>query len=77
VDCPGYKEIRNIWERFAKGRRYLALRDPSSNPQKELRVVPNKEWPILLKTFLSCKPSPQMIESFLRINGLEKADYIV
>lgn len=71
VDCPGYKEFRNIWERFAKGRRYFPLRDPNSNPKKELRAVPNREWPKFLRTLNNCNPSSQMFKEFININTIK------
>jgi len=69
VDCKGYKEFRRIWEKFAKGRQYFALRNPNDNLNKPLRTVPNQEWPKLLNIFFNCKPSSQMISKFMKIKG--------
>ncbi|MBC8432542.1 MAG: YkgJ family cysteine cluster protein [Desulfobacterales bacterium] len=72
VHCPGYSEIRCIWEEFAKRRKYFALIDPNVNKGAVIRKASKKEWPKLLKTFFRCNPSPQMISEFKKMNEIRE-----
>lgn len=76
VNCPGHDEFYRVVDAFFAHRIYAALHLPGlrefSHRKNNIRIVPNREWPRLLRKFKKTQPSDSMMREFYSINKLPK-----
>lgn len=74
VNCPGHKEFYRIVDALFARRIYAATWDPEAY-RGNIRAVPTREWPILLRKFVKAELSKPMMQEFIKIDKVPEDLY--